>query len=129
MTPPDAVTLASTPRLPSLRSRLLRSVVLPLGLTWALGMAATVGLANHFVQRAFDRALVDDAFSLASHVRGEGAQMMLMLSQPEISHVLFDQSESVYFAIQRPDGSLVAGHPGLGHGAYGRRLRTPSGAY
>lgn len=117
MTPPDAVTLASTPRLPSLRSRLLRSVVLPLGLTWALGMAATVGLANHFVQRAFDRALVDDAFSLASHVRGEGAQMMLMLSQPEISHVLFDQSESVYFAIQRPDGSLVAGHPGLGHGA------------
>lgn len=100
--------------LPSLRSQLLRSVVVPLGLTWAIGMVATVGLANVFVQRAYDRALVDDAFSLASHVRGDGANMQLLLSQPEISHVLFDQSEAVYFAVLRADGSLVAGHPGLG---------------
>jgi two-component system sensor histidine kinase TctE len=27
--------------------------------------------------------------------------------------LLFDQSESMYFAVLRPDGSIVAGHPGL----------------
>jgi two-component system sensor histidine kinase TctE len=30
-----------------------------------------------------------------------------------MSTVLFDQSESLYFAVLRPDGSLLAGHPGL----------------
>jgi two-component system sensor histidine kinase TctE len=30
-----------------------------------------------------------------------------------MSTVLFDQSETLYFAVLRPDGSLLAGHPGV----------------
>ena len=102
---------------PSLRNRLLRHVLLPLALTWLLGSALVVGIATYFTQQAYDRALLDDAYLLASHVRRNAESDMggleLSLSAQEMSTVLFDQSESLYFAVLRPDGSLVAGHAGL----------------
>lgn len=110
----------STERLtvkPSLRNRLLRHVLLPLALTWLVGSALVVGIATYFTQQAYDRALLDDAYLVASHVRRNADVNMggleLSLSAQEMSTVLFDQSESLYFAVLRPDGSLVAGHTGL----------------
>jgi two-component system sensor histidine kinase TctE len=110
----------STERLtvkPSLRNRLLRHVLLPLALTWLVGSALVVGIAAYFTQQAYDRALLDDAYLVASHVRRNADVSMggleLSLSAQEMSTVLFDQSESLYFAVLRPDGSLVAGHTGL----------------
>ena len=116
--------LESASRLPSLRSRVVRHVVFPLAATWALGTAVTVGIANYFAQQAFDRSLLDDAYSLALNVRGEGDELALVLSPREINHVLFDQTETVYFAVLRLDGSLVAGHPGLSS-----ERRTSGAAY
>ena len=102
---------------PSLRNRLLRHVLLPLALTWLVGSALVVGIATYFTQQAYDRALLDDAYLVASHVRRNADVSMggleLSLSAQEMSTVLFDQSESLYFAVLRPDGSLVAGHAGL----------------
>ena len=98
---------------PSLRSRLARHVIVPLVLTWALGTALTVGIANYFVGQAYDRALLDDAYSVAAHVGLQGGQPALLLSQADMATVLFDQSEQVYFAVLRPTGELLAGHPGL----------------
>lgn len=100
-------------RKPSLRARLVRHVLLPLGLTWLLGTGVTVGVAYYFAQKAFDRALLDDAHALASQVRVAPAGLSLELSTGEMSAVLFDQSELVFFAVLRPDGSVLAGHPGL----------------
>ncbi len=37
----------------------------------------------------------------------------LDLSSRELASLLFDQSEKIFFAVQRGDGSLVAGHHGL----------------
>ena len=102
---------------PSLRNRLLRHVLIPLAVTWLVGTAVVVGIASYFAQQAFDRALLDDAYLLASHVRGandaSGGGLGLSLSAQEMGTVLFDQSESLYFAVLRSDGSLLAGHPGL----------------
>lgn len=103
----------ATPRKPSLRALLVRHVLLPLGLTWLLGTGVTVGVAYYFAQKAFDRALLDDAHALASQVHASPAGLSLELSTSEMSAVLFDQSEQVFFAVQRPDGSVLAGHPGL----------------
>jgi two-component system sensor histidine kinase TctE len=100
-------------RKPSLRGRVVKHVILPLALTWLAGTLVTVGVANYFVQRAFDRSLLDDAYSVAANVKGEAGSLTLNLSSREINHVLFDQTESIFFAVLRPDGSLVAGHPGL----------------
>ena len=62
---------AHTP-LPSLRTRLLRHVLAPLALTWLVGTAISVLVANGFVQRAFDRSILDDAYAVAANVRVEG---------------------------------------------------------
>ena len=102
---------------PSLRNRLLRHVLLPLALTWLLGSALVVGIATYFTQQAYDRALLDDAYLVASHVRLSAeidpGGLALSLSAQEMSTVLFDQSEALFFAVLRPDGGLVAGHAGL----------------
>ena len=102
---------------PSLRNRLLRHVLIPLAVTWLVGATLVVGIASYFAQQAFDRALLDDAYLVASHVRrandASGGGLDLSLSAQEMSTVLFDQSETLYFAVLRPDGSLLAGHPGL----------------
>ena len=100
---------------PSLRNRLLRHVLLPLALTWLFGSALVVAVAAYFTQQAFDRSLLDDAFLVASHVRQTTDQeaLELSLSTQEMRTVLFDQSEALFFAVLRPDGSLLAGHTGL----------------
>ena len=98
---------------PSLRARLVRHLLLPLALTWLLGTALTVAVAYYFAQKAFDRALLDDAFALASRVRLQPQGLTLELSSREMGAVLFDQSENIYFVVRRLDGVVIAGHPGL----------------
>lgn len=98
---------------PSLRSRVTRHVVLPLVLMWALGTAVALSVANYFAGQAFDRSLLDDAYAVAANMRTGPDGPVLGLSPPEMGALLFDQSESVYFAVLRPDGELVAGHAGL----------------
>jgi two-component system sensor histidine kinase TctE len=102
---------------PSLRNRLMRHVLLPLAVTWLLGSLLMLGIASYFTQQAYDRALLDDAYLVASHVKQSAATseggVELSLSAQEMSTVLFDQSESLFFAVLRKDGSLIAGHAGL----------------
>ncbi|MGS0754490.1 sensor histidine kinase [Roseateles sp. GG27B] len=107
---------------PSLRSRLLRHILLPLLLTWALGTAVTMGVAYHFTERAFDRSMLDDAMLLASHLRLHDQQLQLDMSPVDLNTVLFDQSEKVFFAVLRWDGELVAGNPGLMSNAGGGNI-------
>ena len=100
-------------RRPSLRSRLLRHVMLPLLLTWALGSGVALAVASFFTQRAFDRSMLDDAYLLASHLQLRDDKLVLDVSAADLGTVLFDQSESVFFAVLGPGGRLIAGHSGL----------------
>jgi len=104
---------AANAGLKTLRQRLLQHVLTPLFLVWCLGTAITVSIAYYFTQQAFDRALLDDAYALSAHVRMQNGEPTLELSSRELASLLFDQSERVYFAIQRTDGTLLAGHTGL----------------
>jgi len=99
---------------PSLRQRLLQHVIVPLALTWLLGGVIALSVAHYFTQQAFDRALVDDAYAVATHVRNaEDGGLTLGLTAAEMRTVLFDRDESMYFAVYLADGRLLAGHPGL----------------
>lgn len=87
---------------PSLRIRMLRHVMLPLVLIWLAGTAATLGVASHFTEQAFDRALLDDAYSIASHVRpNTDGRVALQLTAGELTAALFDQAEAVHFSVLR----------------------------
>ena len=70
----------SSAALRTLRQRLLQHVLTPLFVMWCLGTATTVGLAYYFTLKAFDRALLDDAFALAAQVRLQGSEPTLDLS-------------------------------------------------
>ncbi len=98
---------------PSLTARVLRRVLLPLGLTWLAGTVVALVVANDFTEQAFDRAMLDDAYSVSTNVQAGERGIEFLLSPREVNSVLFDQSETVFFAVQRPDGSLLAGHAGL----------------
>lgn len=121
LSPPPEPTLSAGAHLPSLRARLVSHVLLPLALTWLLGTAVTVGVAYYFAQTAFDRALLDDAYALASRVKLQPQsklpdappKLVLELSDNEMSAVLFDRSEAIFFVVLHPDGAVLAGHPGL----------------
>jgi len=103
---------------PSLRTRVLRNVMMPLALTWLAGTLVMLGIANEFMQQAFDRTLLDDAYVVSANVkRRAGGPLELSLSPREISSLLFDKFESVFFAVLTPDGELVAGQPGLHNAA------------
>jgi two-component system sensor histidine kinase TctE len=98
---------------PSLPRRLSQHVLVPLVLTWAFGTAMVLSVAQHFAAQAFDRALLDDTYALAAHVRAGTRDVSLTLTGEEMKMLLFDQSETIYFAVFRPDGSLATGNPGL----------------
>ncbi len=102
-------------RKPSLRRKIILHVLLPLALTWALGAAVAIGLAQYFTMQAYDRALLDDAYALSAQVKNDSqnTQLNLSLTDAEVGAVLYDQSESIYFSVWRADGSLLAGHSGL----------------
>jgi two-component system sensor histidine kinase TctE len=86
-------------------------------LTWLLASLVVISVASHFAQKAFDRSLLDDAYLLASRVDAglgkNSAPLELKLSSQDLNTVLFDQSESIFFAIYDQNGGLVSGHPGL----------------
>lgn len=102
------------PHYPPLRNRLMRHVLLPLALTWLVGTGLAIAVASYFTQQAYDRALADDGYLVASHVKttAQGG-LEFSLNAKEMTAVLFDQSELIFFAVLREDGSLLAGHPGL----------------
>ena len=109
-----------TPRKPSLNTRLARHVMVPLVVTWAIGAVVTASVANVFTQQAFDRSLLDDAYLLSSRVMLRDGALALALSSNDMTTLLFDPSETEFFAVLAPGGRLVAGHAGL-------RPRTESG--
>lgn len=100
----------------SLKYRLLRHVLWPLVMVWLVGTVLSAFIANYFVQQAYDRSLLDDAYMVASHVKLKSAgssDLEVNITAAELKSLLFDQSELVVFALFREDGSLVSGHPGL----------------
>ena len=110
--------------LPLLRSRLLWRVLLPLAVTWLAGSLIALGVAGLYTRKAFDRALLDDARAIAASVHAQADEVRFNLTAREVGVALYDQEERVFFAVLRPDGSLIAGQGGLSDG-----LAGPGGAW
>ena len=98
---------------PSLTRRVLRGVLMPLALTWLLGTGIALFVANSFTEQAFDRTLLDDAYAVSSNVRATENGIELLLTPREVTAVLFDQIETVHFAVRKIDGSRLAGEEAL----------------
>jgi len=101
--------------------------MLPLAITWALGAMIAVLVGDEFTEQAFDSALLDDAYAVSANVRQKANGLDLGLTEDALGAVLFDQSETMYFAVLREDDSVLAGQAGLraaGVPAGSRRTRS-----
>jgi two-component system sensor histidine kinase TctE len=95
----------------------MKGLFIPLSISWLVGAIIVIFISSYFTELAYDRALLDDANSVASHVilnttKGN-TQLEVNLSSNEMSTLLFDQSELVVFQVLNDDGSLIAGHPNI----------------
>jgi two-component system sensor histidine kinase TctE len=102
-----SVATAAQPR-KSLRSRMLWRVLVPLAATWLIGGAASFSLAWVLAGEAFDRGLLDDAYSIASNIGEANGVLVLNLTPSDIQKVLYDREEREYFALYGADGRLIA---------------------
>jgi len=92
---------------------MLWSVLLPLVATWFLGSAAALYLSWGLAGRAFDRALLDDAYAIAANVGERNGALVLTLSSQQVESVLFDREESEYFSVYDASDRLFAGNADL----------------
>ncbi len=98
---------------PSMRSRMLKRVLVPLALIWVIGSVTAFAVAHLFTLEAFDRALLDDARVIAANVVERDGALTLDLSERELRALLLDKSEKQFFAVLGPDGSVVASNAAL----------------
>jgi two-component system sensor histidine kinase TctE len=97
----------------SLRSRLLVRVLVPLAVTWSLGSAIAFSLSWVLADRAFDRALLDDAYVIAANVVKRDGALFLNLTPHEIDNLMFDLDDKEYFSVYDAAGRMVAGNADL----------------
>lgn len=97
----------------SLRGRLLRHLMPALLLSWVLGSAVALFTASYFTQRAYDRSMLDDAQLVAAHLRQQDGRLVLEASVDDLHAILYDATETLYFAVLDGRGRLVAGTHGL----------------
>lgn len=98
---------------PALRSQLVWRVVWPLVLSWGLGSVTALWLASRYVQGAYDRALLDDAYAIAAQVTVVDGRPRVALTSHELETLLYDHSERLYFALRTPGGGFLAGQAGV----------------
>ncbi len=108
--------MTQTGQLPTLGHRLVLHVVAALVLGWLVASLGIVLVAAHFMQRAYDRVLVEDALLVAERVTSNpsaSSGLALGLTAAELRAVLFDTTESIFFLVLTEEGQFVAGHRGL----------------
>jgi two-component system sensor histidine kinase TctE len=102
---------------PSLQNRLMKGLFIPLSISWLVGSIIVIFISSFFTEQAYDRALLDDANSVASHVVLNTSKLNksleLNLTSNEMSTLLFDESEIVVFQVLNENGTLIAGHPNV----------------
>ncbi|MDM4765175.1 sensor histidine kinase [Pelomonas sp. SE-A7] len=97
----------------SLRTRLLRHLTPALLLAWVLGSLVGLYTAAYFTKLAYDRSMLDDAQLLAAHVKLRDGKLKLEVSDEDMQSILYDATETNYYAVLAADGRLVAGTRGL----------------
>ncbi len=97
----------------TLRSQLLRWLLVPLSAIFLLDAAGSYFFASRLSDRVYDRGLMEIARELALHAkRGERGYTWDLENDAERA-LLLDQYDHVYYCVRAPDGRVLAGKPDL----------------
>ena len=103
----------------TLRSKLLRWLLIPLSLLFVVDALGSWFIARHLSDRVYDGELMEIARELNLHVKPVDGRLTFDLEQDAERTLLLDQYDSVYYAVRRADGTLIAGDADLDRGRAG----------
>jgi two-component system sensor histidine kinase TctE len=115
---------------PTLRSRLLRWLLVPLCLVLVADVAVSYFAGRATTQSIYDGELAEIARELVLHVKHEPRGASFDLSQESERTLLLDEYDTIYYSVRDPDGRIIAGRADLPYpGESGPGLRFSDGAY
>jgi two-component system sensor histidine kinase TctE len=113
----------------TLRSQLLRWLLLPLSLALLADVAGSYFAVGAVTESIYDGELAEIAREMALHVSDEGGQARFDLSSDAERSLLLDEYDAIYYAVRDAHGRVIAGRPDLpypGGGAAGLRFGDAS---
>ena len=93
----------------TLRSKLLRWLLIPLSLLFVVDAIGSYFLARHLSNRVYDGELMEIARELSLHVKVVGAVPAFDLEKDAERTLLLDQYDDVYYAVRTAGDVLIAG--------------------
>ena len=93
----------------SLRSQLLRWLLVPLTLLFLADAIGSYVVARHLSDRVYDNELLEIARELTLHVKPDGARTTFNLEKDAERTLLLDQYDDVHYAVRTRDGTSIAG--------------------
>jgi len=100
----------------TLRSKLLRWLLIPLSLLFVFDAIGSWFIARHLSDRVYDGELMEIARELNLHVKLVDGRLAFDLEQDAERTLLLDQYDSVHYAVRSADGTLIAGDAELDRG-------------
>jgi two-component system sensor histidine kinase TctE len=97
----------------SLRGRLLRALLPPVAVLLTVGAVGQYFLALEPAKEAYDQALVDVGIALGERIRSSGETVTVDLPGAAEQVLRTDKYDSIYYHVRGPDGTALAGDPGL----------------
>ncbi|HKP65516.1 MAG TPA: sensor histidine kinase N-terminal domain-containing protein, partial [Casimicrobiaceae bacterium] len=113
---PVAGTAKMGPGTRTLRSQLLRWLLVPLSLLFIVDAIGSYFLARHLSNDVYDGELMEIARELNLHVKVADAKPKFDLEADAERTLLLDQYDDVFYAVRAADGSLLAGDVELSPG-------------
>ncbi|HZN23558.1 MAG TPA: sensor histidine kinase N-terminal domain-containing protein [Burkholderiales bacterium] len=111
---------------PLLRTKLLRWLLLPLGLLLTADTAVSYWFALRSSERAHDRALLEIARDTSIHLRSDDGRVRFDMPEPARAVIFTDVADKLYYEITTPSGELIDGtrfaSPRRGSGANAAEL-------
>ncbi|MGE5169327.1 MAG: sensor histidine kinase N-terminal domain-containing protein [Rudaea sp.] len=101
------------PRSATLRSKLLRWLLIPLSLLFLLDAFGSYTIARRLADRVYDGELLEIARELSLHVKPDGNVPAFDLEKDAERTLLLDRYDKVYYAVRTTDGRRIAGEATL----------------
>jgi len=102
-----------TARSTTLRSKLLRWLLIPLVLLFLVDAIGSYFIAQRLSDRVYDGELMEIARELTLHVKPNGSAPAFDLEKDAERTLLLDQHDSVYYSVHTANGTWIAGDAAL----------------
>jgi two-component system sensor histidine kinase TctE len=102
-----------TRRATTLRRQLIAWLAGPLFVLWSVSTVIDYDIAKRFVNRAYDRALLDAALDVGRQVKVLNDQVYLDLPEPALQILQTRDSGQLIYLVTGPDHDYVSGEPDL----------------